>query len=351
MPAFFVPPHVALVCEKGLFLSFKDNELGVEIPDSILDYDKYIVAFSGGKDSLACFLHLLDIGVPLEKVELWHHEIDGRGDVLFDWEVTPAYCRAFAQAFEVPIYFSWREGGFEREMTRFNCRTAPTCFEDENGNIVRVGGQGGKETTRRKFPQISPDLTVRWCSGYLKIDVCAAAIRNQARFNHKRTLLITGERGEESKARSRYAILEPDRSDARNGRSARHIDHWRPIRDWKEQQVWDIIRDYCVRVHPAYYLGWSRVSCKFCIFGGARQFASAFQISPAQGQKLIDYETSFGVTMKRNMTLAELVSRGKPYDMEQAMVDLALSEEYTEPIFMEEWHLPAGAFGENCGPA
>lgn len=41
-------------------------------------YDKYIVAFSGGKDCTACFLHLLDIGIPKERIELWHHEVDGR---------------------------------------------------------------------------------------------------------------------------------------------------------------------------------------------------------------------------------------------------------------------------------
>jgi len=33
------------------------------------DYDKIIVFFSGGKDSTACVLHLLDLGVPKEDIE------------------------------------------------------------------------------------------------------------------------------------------------------------------------------------------------------------------------------------------------------------------------------------------
>lgn len=37
---------------------------------NLLTYDKYIVSFSGGKDSTAIFLYLLDHGVPLECIEL-----------------------------------------------------------------------------------------------------------------------------------------------------------------------------------------------------------------------------------------------------------------------------------------
>ena len=82
------------------------------------DYDKVIVYFSGGKDSLACFLHLLDLGVELEKIELWHHEIDGReGSDLMDWPITKSYCDNFAKTFNVPIYYSWKVGGFEGRGT------------------------------------------------------------------------------------------------------------------------------------------------------------------------------------------------------------------------------------------
>lgn len=325
-----------------------------ELPN-LESYDKILVMFSGGKDSTALVLHLLDMGMQKSKIELWHHDIDGRGRVFMDWECTPAYCRAFAEAFGLPIFFSWKDGGFEREMNRENALTAPTFFEEPTAvpgvNLIRkVGGTQGKESTRRKFPQISPDLSVRWCSSYLKIDVGAAAIRNQSRFDNSRTLVLSGERGQESPARAKYPIFEPDRADARDGRKHRHVDRWRPIRDWSETDVWAIIERYRVRVHPAYYLGWGRVSCKFCIFGNANQFASAFHISPAQGQTMTEYETNFGVTMKRSTTLAELVASGNPYEMDAEIIDLALSDEYDEPIFLEYWTLPSGAYGESCGP-
>ncbi len=317
-----------------------------------MNYDKYIVAFSGGKDSTACFLHLLDIGIPVDKIELWHHDIDGRGETFMDWECTASYCEAFAKHFNVPIFFSWKEGGFKREMMRNNQRTAPTTFENENKELVTVGGKSGKESTRLKFPQVSPDLSVRWCSAYLKIDVCATAIRNQERFNGLKTVVISGERGEESKARSNYADLENDRSDNREGRTNRFVDRWRPVKNWNEKKVWAIIERYKVRAHPAYYLGWGRVSCKFCIFGNANQFASAYKISPKQGNEIINVEKSFGYSIKRNKYLPELISEGTPYEgtNDVSLIEESTSTIYNKSIRMENWVLPSGAYGESCGP-
>ena len=202
----------------------------------LYSYDKYIVSFSGGKDSTALLLFLLDNGVSKDKIELWHQEIDGRGRSLFDWEVTPDYCRKLGEAFGIPVYFQWKVGGFEREMTRTDSLTAPVCFELPDGSIQQTGGDRGKPSTRNKFPQPSPDLRVRWCSAYLKLDVCATALRHQERFQNIRTLVLSGERGEESKQRAGYAILEPDKADLRHGRNPRHIDRFRPIRDWLMRQ-------------------------------------------------------------------------------------------------------------------
>ena len=329
-----------------------------ELKNSAFDlhaYDRYIIYFSAGKDSTALVLFLIDQGVDKSKIELHHHDIDGReGSTLMDWPITRGYTIAFAAAFGLPVYFSWKQGGFEKEMLRDNELTASTIFEDQNHNLITIGGTRGNKNTRRQFPQVSPDLSVRWCSAYLKIDIGAAAIRNQDRFNNSRTLTLSGERGEESSARSKYKVLEPDRSDNRDGKNKRYVDRLRPIKDWTEQDVWDIIKKYKVRVHPAYYLGWGRVSCLNCIFGNKNQFASAAVVSPCGIQKIIDYEKDFGKTIKRKQSIEELIKEGKPYvSMTDDLINLARSEEYTIPIIMndgEAWVLPAGAFGDNCGP-
>ena len=132
-------------------------------------YDRVIVAFSGGKDSIASLLKVLEAGVPPERIDVYHHDVDGAGPAFRDWPCTTAYCRAVAEALGVPFYLSWKEGGFLREMLRDGVPTAPICFQTPNGTIGRVGGSG-PIGTRLRFPQVSLDLNQRWCSAYLKID-------------------------------------------------------------------------------------------------------------------------------------------------------------------------------------
>jgi 3'-phosphoadenosine 5'-phosphosulfate sulfotransferase (PAPS reductase)/FAD synthetase len=306
------------------------------------DYDTVIVAFSGGKDSTACLLHLLDLGVPKEKIELWHHLIDGEpgSEPFMDWPMTEDYCRRFAAEFDIPLYFSWRNGGFEREMLRDNQPTAPISWEQPDGTVGTAGGGG--HGTRLKFPQVSNDLRVRWCSAYLKIDVMRTAINNQERFLDSKTLVITGERAQESKNREGYKEFEDYRSNAPT--KGRTVHQWRPIHSWDEAMVWSIIERHRVNPHPAYWLGWGRLSCMTCIFGSADQWASANHLYPDMVKRIADYETQFGVTIKRDRPVGELVASGTRYHASKI-----LPEDY--PIIDDEWELPAGALsGNNAGP-
>lgn len=314
-------------------------------------YDVVVVAFSGGKDSLACLLHLLELGVPREKIELWHHDVDGQeGSTLMDWACTRDYCRKIAAAFGVKLFFSWKVGGFEREMLRDNAPTAPIKYETPTG--VQTSGGAGKPNTRRQFPQVTADLSTRWCSAYLKIDVCAAAIRGQDRFAGRRTLVVTGERAEESASRAKYLNFEKHRADLRDGRKPRHVDQWRPVHGWLEAEVWAIIERWLVNPHPAYRLGWGRVSCAACIFGSPAQWASLRAVNPKQFAAVAAHEAAFGKTIKRRLSVVQTADAGTPYVMDPRDVAAALSESFDEHVFLtgSTWRLPAGAFGESCGP-
>ena len=52
-------------------------------------YDRYIVYYSGGKDSTATLLWLLLMGIKHSKIELWHQSVDGdpyTEHCFMDWE-------------------------------------------------------------------------------------------------------------------------------------------------------------------------------------------------------------------------------------------------------------------------
>ena len=316
------------------------------VPD-LRAYQRIVVAFSGGKDSLAALLHLLAIGVPAHAIELHHHDVDGHGPSFMDWPCTLGYVRAIAAHLGMPLYLSWREGGFARELDRNDTPTAPVWFETPDG--IGTAGGSGLAGTRGLFPQTTADLRVRWCSPSLKIDVLAAAVRNQARFFEGRTLVITGERAEESPARAHYAPFERHRT----ATAARDVDHWRPVHDWTEAQIWRAIAAVGIRPHPAYSLGWGRLSCRTCIFGSPDQWATVRLVFPAAFRRVQVREAASGKTIHRSLDVARLADRGMPFPAATSHPDeLAQAEdpEWRLPIIQCPWVMPAGAFGDGAGP-
>jgi len=316
------------------------------------EYDTIIVSYSGGKDSLACLLYLLEQGVERAKIELWHQHVDGApgGDRgLMDWPVTEAYVNATGSALGIKVKFQWRDGGFEREMLRDNQPTGDVYFQGDDPDASPVAKESNQKKlgTRKKFPQVSADLSVRWCSAYLKIDVAARTINNTPELKEARILYITGERREESPARSKY--LEKEKHRCNN--KSRRVDHWRPVIDWDEAQVWEIIKRWKVAPHPAYKLGWGRVSCLACIFGDRHQWASVGQISRDRYERISAYEKTFGCTIQRAESIEEQASRGESFIPEGSdeLIALALGKKFSEAnVFEEDWKLPAGSF-KSCG--
>ena len=316
------------------------------------EYDHIIVSFSGGKDSVACVLHLLDLGVPRDCIELWHQAVDGEPGVaprFFDWPCTESYCRAFAEALGLNILFQWKDGGFQGEMLRDNEPTRPTMIELLDGSHIEAKRGRAKNGTRLKFPQTSADLSVRWCSAYLKIDVASKVFTNDPRFNDASTIICTGERRGESGGRALYA--EADRHKATS--SKRRVDSWRPVINYTEEAIWEIMERHRIQPHPAYHLGWSRVSCMPCIFGNPDQWASIRDIDPDLFETINELESAFGSTIAPGADITERADKGKSYVVGEARkhLKLAMGEDYpSDKIIVDKWKLPKGAYGHSGGP-
>lgn len=101
-------------------------------------YDLIIVLISGGKDSIACYYKLLELGVPKSKIEFWHHDIDGgHPSRTMDWRCTANYIRSFAEAEQIPLRVSWRKNGFFGELYRIGTSELIEWVDPETGEIYQ----------------------------------------------------------------------------------------------------------------------------------------------------------------------------------------------------------------------
>jgi hypothetical protein len=116
--------------------------------------------------------------------------------------------------------------------------------------------------------------------------------------------------------------------------------------------VWAIMGAFNVNPHPCYRVGFSRASCLPCIFGNADQWATVKALDPERFARLAAFESDFGVTLKRKVSLPLLAERGKAYAMSVEDARVAMARTFDEPVLLAPgaWKLPSGAFGESCGP-
>jgi len=379
------------------------------------DYDKIIILFSGGKDSTACYFKLIEMGIPKEKIELWHHDIDG-GHLSrrMDWPCTVPYVKAFAQATDTLLRLSWRQNGFWGEVYRVGA-SFPVQYEDSDGiktcklSKIQERSQELREKIlnseelkeygyRMKFPAKSANLNVRWCSAYLKIMVGEAVIRNLDEFKelkeignnrHKfpaksgchqgrwcsgalkasvqdsvtsnldtirqnvKILVVSGERRGESKGRSGYNEMEIHRTNAVS-KNKRLVHWWRPVIDYSERDVWEVLKRNKVNPHPCYKIGWNRCSCMMCIFSLPKHWAGIRELFPNHFDEVCQDEKILGFTLDNKKTLEEYIAGAdsclNPKDTE-AIRQIKTGEFNPEDIFIsdDEWRFPVGAFGGNEG--
>lgn len=383
-------------------------------------YDLIVVLLSGGKDSIACYFKLLELGVPKSKIELWTHDIDGgHPSRRMDWRCSINYIRALAEAEHVPLRISWRKNGFFGELYRIGASEPIEWMEPDTGEIVQcklskkymeckelkeaatndLEEQLKKMGYRMKFPMKGADLSKRWCSAYLKIMVANTVMTNLSRLDeleklggkrHKfpaksgthqgrwcsgnlkaavqdtvtsnlsktrskvKVLVVSGERRGESAGRAKYNEMEIHRTNAQK-KAGRLVHQWRPVIDYSERDVWEVLKRHKVNPHPCYRCGWPRCSCAMCIFSTPSLFAGIRELYPQEFKLLQQDEKVLGFTLDNKCDLDTFIGNAVScvYHGDQAAIHSILTGEFSvNDIFVTgDWKFPSGAFhGGEGGP-
>lgn len=347
--------------------------------DSLLPLEEYnliAILLSGGKDSIACYYKLLELGVPKDRIEFWHHDIDGgHPSRRMDWRCTQNYVKAFAEAENVPLRLSWRVNGFFGELYRIGTSEPVEWCEPDTGEIIQckpskkyLECKAIKESCiddmeeklkeygyRQKFPAKTADLRTRWCSAYLKIMVADGVMSNLDKTKQGvKVLVVSGERRGESSGRSKYNEIEIHRTNAEK-KLKRTVHQWRPVIDYSEKDVWEVLKRHRVNPHPCYRAGWNRCSCAMCIFSTPKLFAGIKELYPEDFEALRNDENVLGFTLDNKCNLDEFVGDTKScvyHGDKEAIRSLVTGEFTTDDVYVKgDWLYPAGAFhGAEGGP-
>ena len=350
------------------------------------EYDRVILLISGGKDSIASYYKLLELGIPKQKIEFWHHDIDGgHPSRRMDWRCTSGYIRAFSEAEQIPLRVSWRKNGFFGELYRIGASEPIEWQEPETRAVIQcplskkyIECQKLKERApadmekqleqfgyRMKFPMKTGNLSRRWCSAYLKIMVADTVLRNLHSLEHfgkpdgksgkdTRLLVVSGERRGESAGRSKYNEMEVHRTNAAS-KSRRIVHQWRPVIDYSEKDVWEVLKRHKVNSHPCYRAGWNRCSCAMCIFSTPKLFAGIRELYPEDYGMLRQDEKVLGFTLDNDCDLDTFIGNAGSsvyHGDKEAIHSLVTGEFSADSVYVQgEWKYPAGAFhGAEGGP-
>lgn len=235
----------------------------------------FVVNHSGGKDSQAMLIKLLEV-IPRHQLVVVHAalgEVEWKGALeLAEKQATDAGL-TFIVAHAVKTFLEMVEH-------RFLVRPDPNspCW---------------------------PSADNRQCTSDLKRGPIEREVRRHAKANGFTTIVsCMGIRAQESTARSKQ---QPFRKNERGSVAGRTWYEWLPIFRISTEEVWATIRDAGQQPHWAYAEGNDRLSCVFCIFGSKKDLKNGRRLRPELFAKYVEIEQRTGYTMHVNrLSLLEL---------------------------------------------
>lgn len=239
----------------------------------------FVVSHSGGKDSQAMLIKLLEI-IPREQLAVVHASLGES-----EWAGALELAQEQAENAGLPFIVA-RAGRSLVEMVERRYVTKPgpnsSCW---------------------------PSARVRFCTSDAKRSPIEREVRRYAKENGYTTVVsCMGMRAAESPARAkRVALTVNKRGTVRN----RDWFEWLPIHDMATTDVWRTIAAAGQTPHPAYLTGNTRLSCVFCFMASPRDIANGARHRPELYAKYREIETRTSYTFHQSRrSLEEMVRIG-----------------------------------------
>jgi 3'-phosphoadenosine 5'-phosphosulfate sulfotransferase (PAPS reductase)/FAD synthetase len=239
----------------------------------------FVANHSGGKDSQACLISLLQQGIPTSQILVVHASL---GDM--EWPGALEKAQEHALAHNLPfIVAKANKSLFDMVARRFETRPDAPSW---------------------------PSAKTRQCTSDLKRDPIAKAVRAYAN-QHGYSIIVNclGLRSLESTSRAKRA---PFSRVERNWTKTRSWYEWLPIHALTVEQVFASIKASGQTPHYAYSLGNERLSCVFCIMGSANDCQNGAKHNPALFNQYVALEHKTGYTMHQSRKSLHEIVFGTP---------------------------------------
>lgn len=258
--------------------------------------DLWVLNSSGGKDSLRMIQRvaqmlrqagLLDLLVAQRRIWVQHNGLGDDPDTGVEWAGTCELAREQAARYGIPFAVTSRDGA--------------DLIDD-------IAARKQTDGTPRGFPR----LQFRYCTREHKTapsEMFIRALAAELGISGRPVVVVQtfGFRAAESTRRARRAVWAFN--ERASTQHTRKVYDWLPIHELSTAEVWAGIRAAGVPYHPAYKLGMSRLSCRFCVLAGEADLLISARANPGTARRLLAVEAATGQPFQDNRTMAQIIAK------------------------------------------
>jgi 3'-phosphoadenosine 5'-phosphosulfate sulfotransferase (PAPS reductase)/FAD synthetase len=131
--------------------------------------------------------------------------------------------------------------------------------------------------------------------------------QRRTRLERWRVLSVLGIRADESRERANRSAFTAGIRPKSITNGVRQVDEWYPLFRLRTAEVWSLIRQLGLEMHPAYAAGMPRLSCRFCIFAPRPALIRAGHMNRALLEEYAAVEREIGHSFRADLKIGDIL--------------------------------------------